>query len=122
MSKMKSNSIHEVPLSIVLFMLIIAYFTSNLLFVKIAFAVGLLSLLSSYFATALTKVWGKIIGVVGFINAHVLLSIIFFVILLPISLIYRLFNKDTLNLDAGKSSYYSERNHTYSAGDLKNPW
>lgn len=120
--KISSNSKHEIPLSIVIFMLIIFFLSKNSIFITVAFVIGLLSLLSDKISYYISWVWQRILRVIGFINAHILLGLVFFVVLLPISLLYRIMNKDSLNLKAGKKSYYLDRDHLYTAKDIENPW
>ena len=113
---------YEVPLSIVLFFLILFWLSKYELFILLAFAVGILSLLSRSLAYLITHSWQKLIKALGFVNAHVLLTLIFYILLLPIALIYRWRNKDSLNLKSGKASYYTDRDHKYTPADLENPW
>lgn len=118
----KTTKPYEVPLSIVLFFLIIYFISENSLFIKIGFTIGLLALLSKRLAYWINYYWKKIMAVIGFVNAHVLLSIIFFVVLFPISLFYRLLHRDSLQLKAGKKTYYKEKNHDFTKKDLENMW
>ncbi|MEM0998615.1 MAG: SxtJ family membrane protein [Bacteroidota bacterium] len=68
--------------------------------------------------------WMGLAKVLGFINSHILLGVIFFLILTPLALLRRAFSrKDSLQLrKKDGESYYTERNHTYEAADLENPW
>lgn len=117
-----SNKQYETILSIVIILLLAYVVSSNSVFVYISAGIGFISLISKSFTLLLNKVWGFILKMVGFVNAHIILSLIFGLVLIPISFIYRLLNKDTLNLADGKKSYFSDRNHTYEATDLKNMW
>jgi hypothetical protein len=84
--------------------------------------VGLVGLLSSFLAGIIHRGWMKLTRFIGFINAHLLLGLIFFAVLWPIAFLSRLRGKDHLNLRRGKVSYFRERNHRYEAKDLENPW
>jgi hypothetical protein len=67
--------------------------------------------------------WMGLAKVMGFINSHIILSIIFFLVLTPLALTRRLGRKDGMQLRKKKDgSYYSDRNRTYQSDDLKNPW
>ncbi len=118
----KKDSHYEVLLSIVLFLLIFYFFSDNSTFVYIAFGVGLIALLSKRVTQIIHSGWIKLMTLVGFVNSHILLGAVFFLVLLPISLVYRLFHKDSINLKAGKKSYFHNRDHRYTAKDLDNPW
>lgn len=67
--------------------------------------------------------WLKLSRVLSDLNNRIILTIIFYLVLTPIARIYRLFNKDTLNLDRNEpGSFYAERNHTYDKSDLQKMW
>lgn len=121
-NKPSNNSRYEIPLSIVIFMLILFLISKNTIFIYLALGIGVISLLSKRITHYIVLVWNQIIKIVGTINAHVILGLIFFVILFPISMVYRLLNKDNLNLKSGKESYFQTRDHRYTAKDIENPW
>ncbi|HHM20804.1 MAG TPA: hypothetical protein ENJ20_02165 [Bacteroidetes bacterium] len=78
------------------------------------------------FIPALAKwvhwLWYKIAEVMGGIMSRVLLSIVFFVFLFPIAVVYKLTNKDLLQLKRKKDTYWTKRDHRYSKKDLENAW
>jgi len=113
---------YEVPLSIVLFLLILFIISKQFNFIYASITIGILSLLSDWFAEKITCIWKKIMRGFGFINSHLLLSIIFFVVLTPIAFLFKFFKGDILNLKKNENTYYKERNHLYSKKDLQNPW
>lgn len=102
--------------------LIVYFITSNILWVKIGFVIGVVSLLSTRFTDIIVLIWSKIMKALGFVNSHILLSAIFFIILLPISLLYKIFNRDSLNMKSGKQTYFTDRNKKFTSTDLENPW
>lgn len=117
-----SKNKYEVPLSIVLFLLIVFVISKQISFVYAALIVGVLSMLSDWIAQKITFVWQKIMKIVGFVNSHVLLSIIFFVVLTPIAFLFKIFKGDVLKLKKNDLTYYKERDHLYTKADLENPW
>jgi len=118
----KSLNKYEVPLSIVLFFLIVFLLSKQINFVYVALVIGVLSMLSDWITDKLTFVWQKIMKAFGFVNSRVLLSLIFFVFLTPIAFLYRLFKGDILGLKKNDTSYYKTRDHKYESKDLVNPW
>ena len=81
------------------------------------------TLISNYLGEKIVWLWFKLGKILGYINSKILLSIIFYTILFPISLLYKLFNKDNLLLrKKDTSSFYHERNHEYSPMDFENTW
>ena len=81
-----------------------------------------LSLVWKWAAEKIAWVWLKFGEGLGWINSRILLSVIFFVVLTPMALIRKLFSKDEMKLKRTDQSTFHERNHTFSAKDLKNPW
>jgi hypothetical protein len=88
-----------------------------------AFGLSLLALISRSFAYWFTRGWLGFSEVLGFVMSRLILTLLWFLILTPIALLYRLFHKDPLQLKRNrKATYYTERGHTYTARDLQNTW
>lgn len=88
----------------------------------VSMVVGLIGLFSPTLGKMVHWGWMQFAKALGFVNSRILLGLVFFVILFPLSLLYRLTNKDHLNLKPGKASYFKERNHLFTKKDLENPW
>jgi hypothetical protein len=89
----------------------------------IAVSVGAISVFSASAAKGIEWGWLKLAQGLGWVNSRVLLSLIYFVFLLPIAWISRLFTKDPLALRNTKtSSLFIDRNHLYTKKDLENIW
>ncbi len=72
--------------------------------------------------TALLYCWKKFSETLGLISGTLLPSIVYFVILLPLSLFRRLAGKNEISFRPGDNSFYKIRNHTYTKPDLENAW
>lgn len=86
---------------------------------------GLLTLLFRPTAHWLDYLWLQISKVLNFVVTKVLLSVVFFVILVPIALLYRLSGKDSLQkkkLDGVGNSYFLTRNQGFSPKDFEKTW
>ena len=90
--------------------------------VTVALIIGLIGAFVPYLATGINWMWYKIAEVMGWVMSKVLLSLIFFLFLFPIALLYRMFNKETLQLKRSSGSYWTERKHSYEAKDLEDAW
>lgn len=67
--------------------------------------------------------WLRVAAQVASFNNKILLGLIFYLVLAPVAAVYKLFNKDPLELKwHQKESYYSERNHTFKKTDLDKMW
>jgi hypothetical protein len=89
----------------------------------IGLGLGILGLAVPIAANYIHLGWTGLAKVLGFINSHIILTVIFFLALTPLALIRRFSKKDTLQLRRKtEKSYFSEREHSYEAKDLGNPW
>jgi TRAP-type mannitol/chloroaromatic compound transport system permease small subunit len=78
------------------------------LIISIVFLI--LGLLNSKILFPLNKIWFKFGILLGKIISPLIMGLIFFVVVTPIGLLMRLFNKDLLNLKFNKSkSYWIEK-------------
>jgi hypothetical protein len=89
----------------------------------IALTVGALCAFIPVVAKGIEWCWLKLALGLGWVNSRILLSLIYFIFLLPIAWISRLFTRDPLMLKRPKvNSLFVTRNHTYSKKDLENIW
>jgi len=91
------------------------------LYVAILFLViGVISKTATQFIHFL---WMKLADVLSYISSRIILSFVFYFILTPISLFYRLFKQKSLfSSSQSLNSNYIERNYTFSKEDIENPW
>ena len=68
------------------------------------------------------RIWMTFGTVTGFFVSRILLIVIYFCVILPIGLVYRVFNRDPLNLawDQKKESYWIKKH--YRDHDTKQPF
>ena len=80
-------------------------------FILISVIFLILELLNSSLLTPLNKLWVKFGEILGLIIAPIVMAIVYFIILTPISLIVRIFGKDLLGINFKKNlnSYWIER-------------
>ena len=83
------------------------------LIISIVFLI--LGLLNSKILFPLNKIWFKFGILLGKIISPLIMGLIFFVVVTPIGLLMRLFNKDLINLKFNQSkSYWIEKNEPKS--------
>lgn len=92
------------------------------LFYLFALFIALFSVISFWFAKTISYLWYKLADAMGFVMSKVILSLIFYLFLLPLSIFYRIFNKDLLTLRKRKESYYKSIDRLYFSKDFENPW
>ena len=82
----------------------------NYIFIGISIIFLILGLMNSKILTPFNKIWVKFGELLGRIIAPIVMAIIYFFILTPISLILKIFGKDLLNLKFSKEkSYWTKR-------------
>jgi len=87
----------------------------------LALAVGLLSFIPPV-GNRMVWGWYKLAEVLGWFNSRVMLSLVYYLVVTPIALLFRLFGNDPMLLKDTKVSMFNFREHTYSKEDLENPW
>lgn len=93
------------------------------LFYLIPLFLCLLSLFSSKIAILFSKVWYKLSEILGNIVSKIILTIVFYIFLFPLSFLYKIFNNDRVNLKKpNKASYFVDRNHMFTKKSIENPW
>ena len=86
-----------------------------------AAVLALIALGSVQLSARIHVLWMKIAQVLGRISSAVLLTLVFFLMLTPMAVMRRIFSRqDVLQLKKKEATYFTIRNHTYTAGDLKN--
>jgi len=120
---MKREKALETVLTIATGLLVLSFLFHTKWLVVAAIALGVLALASKYLAGKIAWAWLKLAEGLGFVMSRVLLTILFYAILLPIALLARAGAKDPLQLrkKAG-GTYYAERNHRYEGKDFENSW
>lgn len=103
------------------FLLLYFIFQVKILLI-VAFVIGLTGIFIRPLAIKIAWLWHKLGDMAGFFISKIVLSIVFFIILLPIALIYRLIKRDTLMLRNKYSSYWINRNYKYAKKDMENVW
>jgi len=83
----------------------------NLYFITVSVVFLILGLLNSKFLSPLNKSWIKLGEILGFIIAPIVMALVYFVILTPVSIIVRVFGKDLLGLKflKKKDTYWIKR-------------
>jgi uncharacterized membrane protein len=106
-------------------MLVLYYIFESKYFILAAAIVSIGGLMFPFFAKGIHWFWYKLAMALGYVNSRILLSLIFFIFLMPVAWLAKLFTKDSLQLKKKTSpddSYYVDRNYAYQKKDLENVW
>ena len=121
--KITPNEKLKALLVIVTGLVILFFIFKNKNFLYAAALVGVLSLAIPVAGDGIIWLWFKIAEGLGWFNSRILLSVIFFIFLYPISLLVKMFSKNLMMLKKeNRKSVYTERNHKYLKEDLENTW
>ena len=84
--------------------------------------VGLIGIISPFLSRKIDWLWIKLTVVLSYVVPNILLSIVFFVFLFPISLISKLFKKDPLMLSNKYKSYFIDINKSFDKKSFEKTW
>lgn len=103
---------------------LIAYFTFNvnwLLYLAIVFLV--IAIVSKKLTILVGKVWFSFSHYLGLGMNYILMFLIFYLILTPLSFFQRVTgNNELLKKGSSNDSYFHQRNHWYVKKDIEKPW
>ena len=103
---MKTNSSHATILTISMGFLILHLLFSWEWAVIVSLVVGITGLMSSYLSRKIEWAWMKIAKLLGYIIPNILLSIVYYLLLFPLSVLSKLSNKDPLMLSGEYPTYF----------------
>lgn len=123
MNKIKSNPSKTV-LTIMVGFGFVYFFTLKNWALYLFLSIGLIGVFSNLLSSLIEKVWFKIASILSLIVPNILLTIIFFIVLLPISILSKLLRKekDTLHLSKKKKTNYKQNHRVFKNKNLINPW
>lgn len=96
---------------------VLYWFTQWNGFVFMNLTLGIISLISFPLTKRIVKAWYKTAEFLGGITSKVLLSLVFFLFLIPVALMYRISRKR-------KKAYsnWQDRNHRFSVSEFEKVW
>ena len=103
-------------------MVVIYWISPKKIYLLVALLFILIGIASPFLSAKISWVWLKFAELIGAVMSKVILSVIYFVVLVPIALIQRLTQKNPLFLKRQSGSYYVDRNKQYSPKDIENIW
>jgi hypothetical protein len=87
-----------------------------------AIIIGVIGITSDKLTHWIHRAWFFLADMLGFVMSKVILGTLFFVVLLPVAFVSKIFRKDVLMTRRGYPSYFVEKNIVFEPKDLKNPW
>lgn len=112
----------ETILVIAAFLLILAKINKSWNFVYVSAGILILGFAWKLFRENLHWLWMKLAEAMGYVSGKILLSVVFIIIVIPLSFFAKLRGKLNIKLKAEGDSYFTIRNHIFTKEDLENPW
>jgi hypothetical protein len=101
---------------------IIYWVTQKPYWLMIAMALAFIGLAIPWLAEKIHLAWMKLAQAMGFVMNRVILTLVYVIFLVPLSLLYKLFRSKKNRIQPGNTSYFKVRNYTYTKESLENPW
>ena len=115
MTKRKST---ETILVLVVALIVLFWLFDKKYLLSIALCLGAVGIFVPFLADKIHWAWMKLGHYMGYITGRIILGVVFFFILYPLSLASKLFRKDTLKVKPGADSYFKERNFLYTKENI----
>ena len=119
------NRPKDTGMAAVLILLLITWFTSNITWVIPAIVALILTMTVPVVFKPLSVLWFGLANMLGHVVSTVILSVLFFAVVMPIGLIRKFGGADALRLKKwgnGDASAFVVREHLYTAEDLEKPY
>ena len=124
-TKISKKQASDSGMAAVLILLLIGFFSENDLYYKIAIPTLIINMAAPNFYYPFAIIWLGISSLLGAIMSKVILTVVFIVVVIPMSLLRRILGKDSLRLSQFKKSKESvmiTRNYWFKSTDLEKPY
>ncbi|MGM0651017.1 MAG: hypothetical protein ACQES1_11000 [Bacteroidota bacterium] len=89
----------------------------------IAAIIGVCGIISEYLAVKIDFLWMQLARLLNLVIPNILLTLVYFFVLVPIALLSRLFaKKDHLQLKNRDNSLFENRDKTFTPSSFEKPW
>lgn len=122
MKQIKKEKTTETCLVISTGLLLLYYIFQVKILLAVAFLIGITGIFIKPLAHLISWSWLKLGDLLGYVVSKIVLSVIYFIFLFPIAILYRAFKKDPLKLKKKHNTYWTTRDYKYIAKDMENPW
>ncbi len=102
--------------------IVIFWISPKKIYLLVALLLIFIGIVSPWLSGKISWLWLKFAEILGSVMSKVILSVVYFVFLVPIAVLYRLTKKNPLFLKRRQGSYYVVRNKQYKAKDIENIW
>lgn len=124
-NKLTKEQCKDTGMAMVLVFLLVTLVSKRGLFIFCAIGVHVLNMIAPEVYRPVAIIWFGISRLLGTIASKVMLSVVFFSLVVPVGILRRILGKDSLRLrafKAGTESVMQERDHTFTGEDIKKPY
>lgn len=112
----------ETILVLVIALGIVSRLTGHPWFLLAAGILGAVGLLFPLLANYIHWLWMKLGEAMGFVTSKIVLTIIFYIFLVPLSFLSKLRKRKPVKLKPDNDSFYTERSFKYTRESMENLW
>jgi hypothetical protein len=112
----------EANLVIAIALVVIFLLNGSYTFLYVAVGVGVAGALIKPLGSIVARLWYSLAELLGGVVSKIILSLVFFVFLLPLAFIFRMVKKDPLQLKKPVQGSWKIRDHLYCDKDLEETW
>jgi len=88
----------------------------------VSLIVGIIGITSPFLSIKIEWIWMKLAYVLGLIIPKIMFTLVFYLFLFPLALLYRIFNKDTLMLSKKYKSYFIDVKKEIDKKSFEKTW
>ncbi len=124
-TKISKKQSTDTGLAMMLILLIATYFSSNVLYLKLMFPVLLTAMIYPKLLYPFAVVWLSLSKILGTLFSKIILTFVFFLMVVPMGMFRKILGKDSLQLNNFKkdnASVFKTRNYTFLSEDLEKPF
>ena len=124
-TNISKNQTIDTGMAIVLILLLIAVFSLEFVYVKIAIIALIVTMTIPFIYKYIAVIWFGLSHLLGTVVSKIILTLVFFLIVSPVGLVRRVMGYDSLKLKEfkkGTGSVMNVRNITFSKNDIDKPY
>jgi hypothetical protein len=107
---------------LILALLALTYYQGHSYFFGAAVVLAFIGAFIPALAEKIHRLWMKLGEGLGFVTSKIILTIIFFVVLVPVSWLAGIFRKPVLKMKREGDTFYKSRNFTYTQKSMQDVW
>ncbi len=97
-------------------------FSNKIIFLYLSLGIGIVSVLLPRIAEGIHFLWMKLSLLMGSVSAVLILALVFFIFIIPLSFLAKLMGKKFIIMRRREGSYFRERNFMYDKESIGDVW